>query len=228
MGLSLGGPILDMGCGTGRLMYRWVMEDLEVVGVDASATMLERARQRLNSLGAGRRSLWHLVHGDMKEVRLNRKFRVVVSAFNSMMHLYSREDMKKFLHNVRAHLAEDGTFIFDILNPNFEWLSQDPSRRWGVKRFKHPRHHAWYYYSSNHYYDAESQIVYIYIYHEPEEPAEDLPAEVFRFAQRIYFPQEMMELLETSGFRVEGLFGHFDSRELTIDAPCQVYVVSPS
>ncbi len=228
MALSLGGPVLDMGCGTGRLMARWVKEDIKVVGVDSSASMLEKARQRLNSLGSGRRPLWKLIQGDMKDIRLNEKFNLVVSAFNTMMHIYTRDDMKRFLHTVHEHLIEGGTFIFDILNPNFEWLMQSPDRRWGIKRFKHPVYHEWYYYSSNHYYDAESQIVYIHIYHEPEHPSDDLPANVFRFAQRLYFPQEMMELLEGAGFRIEGLFGHFDSRELTVDAPCQVYVVTPS
>ena len=54
---SVGGPILEFGCGTGRLMYPWVKQNLEVTGVDLSKSMLSKAEKKLSRLGKKRNHL---------------------------------------------------------------------------------------------------------------------------------------------------------------------------
>ena len=119
---NLGGPVLEFGCGTGRLMYGWVQSEIDVTGVDMNGAMLERAKSRLHALGAKKRERYSLKRGDMSRVRLGTKYNVVVSAFNTMMHLYDHDALSRFLKNVRRHLEPGGTFIFDVLNPDLRWI----------------------------------------------------------------------------------------------------------
>jgi ubiquinone/menaquinone biosynthesis C-methylase UbiE len=223
MGNSIGGDILEFGCGTGRLMVPWVKSDLNVCGVDISDNMLIKATEKLKKTGKKRQNLYSLVNGDMKSINIKKKFNLIVSAFNTMMHLYTLDDMTIFLKNVRKHLDKNGTFIFDILNPDFRWLLRDPQKRWAKTRFKHPHYKTWYYYTTNHFYDAQSQISYVYIYHEPVKD-EDGPSYMLRLAHRMYFPQEMETILHYCGFKIEASFGDFDSTEIDLYSPSQIYI----
>jgi len=220
---GLGGPVLEIGCGTGRLLVPWLRDGLEVTGVDLSENMLERARERIARLGASARSRARLVQKDMRRLSFRGEFNVAVCAFNTMMHLYTHEDIASFLRGVHRALKPDGTFLFDVLNPDFRWLLRDPARRWSRIRFKHPYYNTWYHYTTNHYYDAQEQIAYIYVYHEPVRE-NDGPSYVLRFGHRIFFPQELIYLLETHGFEVENLFGGFDGSDLDLYSSSCVFV----
>jgi SAM-dependent methyltransferase len=220
---NLGGPVLELGCGTGRLMYHWIKEGVECTGVDLGSEMVKRAKRKVSFLGKKKESLYNFKVADMKKVRLRKKYGVVVSAFNTMMHLYTYDDMSTFLKTVRLHMKKDGTFLFDILNPDFRWIMRDPNKRWARTRFKHPKYDTFYYYSTNHYYDASSQVAYIYIYHEPA-IEDDGPTYMLRLAHRQYFPMEMKTLLDHHGFKIDALFGDFDGSELETYSPSQVYI----
>ncbi len=220
---GIGGPVLEIGCGTGRLMQPWLKAGLSVTGVDLSPQMLSRAREKVARLGKTVAARATFREADMRSLRFKSEFRVVVCAFNTMMHLYTHEDVEKFLKGVRRSLMPEGTFLFDVLNPDFRWLMRDPAKRWSRIRFKHPRYGTWYHYTTNHYYDAHDQIAYIYVYHEPVEEG-DGPSYVLRFGHRMFFPQEMIYLLNSNGFEVENLLGGFDGSDLETGSPSCVFV----
>ncbi|MBN2724022.1 MAG: methyltransferase [Deltaproteobacteria bacterium] len=223
MGKSINGPVLEFGCGSGRLLYNWVKAGIEVQGIDLNSHMLEKADKKLRHLGRKKTSLWKLKEGDMRFTGVEKKYPLIVSAFNSMMHLYEYSDMDTFLENVKSHMEKDSTFIFDILNPDFRWLLRDPARHWARTRFKHPWYNCWYYYTTNHYYDAATQISYVYIYHQSVTEGEG-PSYMLRFAHRFYYPQEIQYILKRHGFRLDGYFGNFDGSDLEIDSPSQIYI----
>lgn len=220
---NLGGTVLEIGCGTGRLLVPWLKDGLTVTGVDLSADMLGRARQKIARLGKATAANATLLERDMRALRLPPRFNVAVCAFNTMMHLYTHEDLARFLGGVRRALLPDGTFLFDVLHPDFRWLMRDPAKRWSRIRFKHPHYGVWYHYTTNHYYDAQDQIAYIYVYHEPVDE-KDGPSYVLRFGHRIFFPQELTYQLEAHGFEVENLFGGFDGSELDLYSTSMVFI----
>src|SRR5690554_4147695 len=82
-----GGAVLELGAGTGRITEALLDAGHEVVAVDASAAMLERARDRL-----GPRAGLTLMQADMREVRLGREFDLVMAPFNTLMHAYTLDD----------------------------------------------------------------------------------------------------------------------------------------
>src|SRR5437763_5335189 len=83
------GPILELACGSGRLLVPLMLEGYELVGVDSSAAMLELARQHLQQ--AGLTSRCELVRQDLCSLDLGQKFHLAFIALGSFAHLYTRQ-----------------------------------------------------------------------------------------------------------------------------------------
>lgn len=149
-----GRHVLELGCGSGRVLEPLCRDGARVVGLDASQPMLRRCAERLARLRPAARARAHLARGDFRRFALARRFPLVICPFNAMMHLYTRDDFARFLACVRAHLAPSGIFAFDVLNPDLRWLTRDPTRRWSRTRFKDPRTGRAYHYTTNYVYDV--------------------------------------------------------------------------
>lgn len=100
--------VLDLGCGTGRHASLLAERGYEVVGVDRSPAMLAEARAR--AVSGGRTEF---VEGDLRTLRLQREFDVVISLFHVMSYQTTNADLLAALATLRAHLAPGGLFIFD-------------------------------------------------------------------------------------------------------------------
>jgi SAM-dependent methyltransferase len=222
----LGGPgrILELACGSGRVTTALLRDGHQVVGLDLSPAMLERAEARVARLGRAARERATLLHGDVRDFDLGRRFPLVIMAFNSFEHLYTRVEVAACLERIRAHLEEGGRFAFDVQNPNLDWLVRDPERRWARTVFRHPTSGRRFAYSTNHVYDPVSQIAVIRIYYDPVDPAGDEPERVVVLSQRKFFPAELEALVAHGGFAVENRYGDFAGEPLTGDAESQLLV----
>ena len=224
-----GGDVLELGCGTGRVLVPVVRDGHRVVGVDAAQTMLARCAERLGRLSERARARARLVRADFRQLAFGRRFPAIICPFNAMQHLYSRDDIARFLDGVRRHLAPGGRFAFDIMNPDLEWLMRDPHRHWARTRFKHPVTGRSYYYSTNHAYDAATQITWIRLYYDDAEPAASgrpPRRHIVRLAHRQIFPEELLLLLDHHGFTVERRDGGFHGEAFAGDSESQVCTCS--
>jgi len=219
------GPIVELGCGTGRVTVPLLREGHQVVGTDLSDAMLARARTRVGRLGRAARSRATLVRADMRSLPLALQTPLVVSAFNAFEHLYTRVDLAAVLAEVRRILKPGGHLVFDVQNPDLRWLSRDPRRRWARTRFKDPRTGQRVEYSTNHVYDPVSQIAFIRFYYRPLEGGG--PTRIVRLAQRKFFPAELEALLDANGFDIAERYGDFQGEPLVGDCESQVLVVRP-
>ncbi|RMH36421.1 MAG: class I SAM-dependent methyltransferase [Deltaproteobacteria bacterium] len=220
--------VLDLACGSGRVTLPLARDGRRVVGIDLAAPMLARAAERAGRLGRAARQRVQFVRADMRRFALRRRFSLIVSAFNSIEHLYTRVDLAACLSCVRAHLAPGGRFAFDVQNPDLQWLTRDPRKRWARTRFTDPRTGARVEYTTNHVYDPISQIAFIRLYYRPLDET-DGPARpsVVRLAQRKYFPAELEALLAANGFAVEARYGGFAREPLDGPSESQVIVCVP-
>jgi SAM-dependent methyltransferase len=109
----VGGPILELASGTGRLTIPLALDGHEIVGLDASHPMLRSAREKADAEDVE----ITFVHGDMRDFSLGRIFALVIISCNSLGHLTQNEELKSCLRSVARHLAPGGLLAFDIVNP---------------------------------------------------------------------------------------------------------------
>jgi SAM-dependent methyltransferase len=106
-----GGPVLELGCGSGLLTERIAAAGLDVVGVDASRAMLRRARERC-AAHAGR---VRLVARDFARLRLPAVHPLALACHDVLNHLPSEAVLRRALASVRRALAPGGALVFDAL-----------------------------------------------------------------------------------------------------------------
>ena len=211
-----GGAILELACGTGRLLVPIARAGLEVTGVDIVRPMLDRARAKADEAGVA----LDLVHGDMRGVHLGRRFAMIMIAFNSMLHLASHDDFRALLASVRRHLTPDGVFIFDIFNPSIAMLARHPDARMAVHRFDDPELGEVLVEATVDY-DAATQVSrgawYLSAAGHPD-------FRVIPLNMRSIFPQELPLLLGAGGIRLEERYGDFDRSRFVSASPRQVCI----
>lgn len=108
-----GGPILELACGSGRIAVPLASDGHTVVGLDLSAAMLSRARDRAHRAGVE----VELIEGDMRDFTLDQTFALILIPFSSFLHLAPR-DRFACLARVREHLAPRGQFALDVFQPD--------------------------------------------------------------------------------------------------------------
>lgn len=121
-----GGRVLEVACGTGRVLVPLVRAGFEVTGVDASPHMLDVAREKLATWGAGAATRAQLVEGDMRSFTLDAEFDLALLPARSFAYLTERSDQLAALRSIARHLRPGGLFALDLLNPGLEWLAQPP------------------------------------------------------------------------------------------------------
>ena len=222
LALRSGGPVLELGAGTGRVALAIAKAGVDVVGVEPMKPMLERAESRLARLPRGTRERVELRHGDIERLRLRRRFPLVIAPFNVWMHLYSREQIERGFATVRHHLVQDGRFAFDVLLPDPTSMARDPSRRYRGGEVPHPRGGVKYRYSEYFSYDPMTQIETTMM--DFEHPTRKSESFCTPLTQRQFFPAELEALLHYNGFAVESHAGDFVGEPITSATESQVVV----
>lgn len=106
-----GGKVLDLACGSGRLIPALLEAGLEVTGLDLAPAMLQRAKTRLGSQAARVK----LVQGDMRSFSLEDSFDTIIIPYCSFMYMHSDEDRLAVLDRCYNHLKSPGYLLFDFL-----------------------------------------------------------------------------------------------------------------
>jgi len=125
-----GGPVLELGVGTGRIAVPVAAAGVRVVGVDSSEGMLQVARERAEAAGVE----LDLRFGDLRRPPVEERFALVIIPFRSLLHMQTDEDRRAALRAVRSHLVDGGRFVFDVFTPDAQdiadthgvWLEREP------------------------------------------------------------------------------------------------------
>lgn len=206
-------PVLEIGCGTGRILIPVAEAGLEVVGLDASPDMLAIAGKKLEWCGPDIHGRVQLVRGDMRDFALDRLFSLVTIPYRAFLHNLSVEDQLRTLERVRAHLSEDGRLILNVFDPKVQLLA---AGRWSVpsgrrREFVHPRTGNRVTIKEDFRYDVDGQLVEgEFVFDEIDDATGAIVATTHSpLTLRYIFRYEMEHLLARSGLRVEMLFGDF-------------------
>lgn len=123
MAQKSGGPVLEMGCGTGRILIPIARCGIEICGLDMSDDMLRQLRKSLSHEPQVVQDRVRILHGDIRAARAPGEFALVTAPFRVTQHLLTREDQKAWLRNVRRHLRPGGELVFDVFNPDFAHMT---------------------------------------------------------------------------------------------------------
>jgi SAM-dependent methyltransferase len=213
-----GGPVLELGCGTGHKLIPIASDGHPCTGLELSSDMLTEAQRKADEQAVAVE--W--IQGDMRDFDLGRTFDLVFIAGNSLLHLHEAADLLSCFRSVRAHLASGARFIFDVFNPNVRLLAEAD----GVRRtreslsFTDPdRGNVRVDVAET--YEAAVQVTrgtwHLSTDSEPDFLV--LPLEI-----RSIFPQELPLLLTLGGLRLIDRFGDWSGRPFTADAAIQLCV----
>ena len=127
-----GGPVVELACGTGRISVPVAKAGIRVIGVDASAGMLEVASDYARAEGV--EALLDLRLGDMREPPVEERVPLVLIPFRSLLHMTTEADRLRALAAANELLLPGGRLIFDVFAPSSEdvadthgrWLEREP------------------------------------------------------------------------------------------------------
>lgn len=115
-----GGSVLELGCGTGRVTVPLARAGADIVGIDRSEQMLDRARRRIRR---ARLSSAHLIRGDIRYLpfRRSRPFASVIAPYGILQSLLREKDLADTLTAVHGVLANGGTFGLELVADLPSW-----------------------------------------------------------------------------------------------------------
>jgi SAM-dependent methyltransferase len=119
-----GGPVVELGVGTGRIAVPIAADGIVVIGVDSSQGMLEVARERAELSGVE----LDLRYGDLRDPPVEGRHPLVIAPFRSLLHMETEADRVAALRAVRELLEPGGHFVFDVFSPGPEDIAQTHGR----------------------------------------------------------------------------------------------------
>ncbi len=111
------GPVLEIGCGTGRVTIPVAAAGFEIHGIDLSDAMLKRCREKLARLDPAIRSRISIEKQDMRDFRVDRRFDLVIVPFNTFQGLLTEADALSCLSSIESHLTTTGRLILTLSSP---------------------------------------------------------------------------------------------------------------
>jgi SAM-dependent methyltransferase len=211
-----GGPILDVGCGTGRLLLPLLRAGHQVVGIDLAPAMLARAAARVARLSVAHRRRSLLLRGDLRALPCAPRFAFAVAAFHTVQHCETDADLVRFFRSAAASLQPGGWLAFDTFAPEPRFLARrGPS---GRTRFRDPRTTRPTLYSESHVLERgpDGPILAMTFHYQPVDAA-DRPrgrARHLSLRHRLLQPVEIQTLLRAAGLSPIASWGGFDGRPL--------------
>jgi SAM-dependent methyltransferase len=213
----LGNPLLDLGCGTGRMALRLTAQGYQVTGVDVVPEMIAHARQK----AAERGLTVEWVVADGRTFQLQTQFSCIFMLMNVFQFFLTRQDQEALLARVREHLRLDGFFIFGVRNPYspnlleinrlepHKYSSMTPDGRQLVI-------------TEQQQYDPMNQLQHFTCHYQWIDSERE--GRLVRTVLRYLYPQEMEALLYYNGFKIVECYGNWQQDPLTPTSSRMIYV----
>jgi len=214
---EFGGPVLDAGCGTGRLLLAFAREGYETAGFDTSQEMLERARKKFAAEAPDVRERAAISFGDMRSFQLGRKFKVGLFGCNTFQHLLTNQDQDQALQSMYNHLEDNGILLLQTTNVRFH--EHDPDVLYHRGREFNPETNQWVDGSYVYHYHQHLQIMQFTLLLDIIGEDDRISRKQIVLNLRYTFPPELERILASNGFALEALYGDFSRNPVSRDSP---------
>jgi SAM-dependent methyltransferase len=213
------GPVLDIACGTGRILLPCLEEGVDIEGLDLFEPMLKTLRAKAVTLG-----LSPILHqADMSSFSLPRRFSLVMIPFNAFIHNMTQESQIRCLQLCREHLVPGGMLAFDTFFPSLAIVGVAENTRVLEGEMAHPETGL-----PMRMYDTRRFDRVAQEQHSLNElellSADGSIAAVYRsqVSARYIYKQEMNLLLRVAGFARWEIYGDFDRRPLVSESDAMI------
>jgi SAM-dependent methyltransferase len=205
-----GGPLLDVGCGTGRVMFPLAQAGYQVHGIDNEQAMLDRAEEMLGHQPQ-LKPLMHFHYGDVTTYsEMNEKFALTLVPYNGLMHFLDQEQQITVLRQLRQWTRDDGLLVLDLPNAGPVFGSQDTEALTLDRTFLEPVSGHMVMQQSVSVLDRTDQTMRItWIYDEITDDG-TLKRTVAPLILYYYFLSEIKLLLKLTGFEIDEVYGDLD------------------
>ncbi len=214
---ELGGPLLDLACGTGTMAVHLAQQGYQVTGVDIVPEMIAWATQK----AAANAVSIEWVVADARAFQLGKQFPLIYMLGNAFQHFLTRADQEALLACVREHLTPEGCFLFCTRNPSPKNLSE--ARLAEPQRLTLPDGRQLLG-TEQQQYDPISQIQHYTFYEQWLHPDGRREEKTTRTALRYVYPQEMEALLFYNGLQIRARYGTWQQEPLTATSRLMIYV----
>ena len=182
-----GGPVVELGVGTGRIAVPIAADGIRVIGIDSSRAMLEVCARRAALAGVE----LDLRLGDLRHPPVVERVPLVICPFRSLLHMHTDEDRLNVLGAAHELLVPGGRFVFDVFAPDAADIAQTHDR-WLEREPGIFEHAVW---------DESARTLTLSVRDENREAT---------MALAWLSPGEWRGLLERAGFEIEACYGWFD------------------
>ncbi len=218
-----GGPVLELACGSGRILFPLAREGHRVTGLDISPEMLNLARARFTCESPHVQARVELVAAGMTDFDLGRQFGLIYSAGRAFLALRTRDDQRACLRHCAQHLRPGGLLAFDLFNTRLDFLlrpggvDDTPREHFGpnAERVIEAGHAD---------FDLTTQSLHYRLRSEATTAAGEPHLRQHACDLHYYFRFEVEWMLEACGFAVEAVYGGFDKSEFTSESRAMVFV----
>jgi SAM-dependent methyltransferase len=186
-----GGPVVELGVGTGRIAVPVAKAGIAVIGVDSSQGMLDICRVRAEEAGVTERLDLRL--GDLRSPPVEERVALVTCPFRALLHLSTDGERLQALRTIRELLVPGGSFVFDVFAPSREDV-EETDGRWLERESGIWERADW---------DLEQRVLTLSVRGQGGETSMNLTWRE---------PEEWQRLLEESGFEEIRCYGWFDMR----------------
>lgn len=205
-----GGPVLELGAGTGRVAVPLAQAGFRVVALDASPAMRAELARRRAQLPPEVAARLQVVAGDMGDFDLRNHFRLVLVPFRAWQSLLDPAQQRRSLRCIHRHLEPGGRLVLDLFDPRLDWLARPrpPEEQATVRN------------------PASGHVVHVRVTARQVDPLRQVLDETWRFTEvddtgatlrqederlrlRWTWRWEARYLLELAGFEVEAEYSDF-------------------
>ena len=190
-----GGPILELGCGTGKLSIPLAEAGFSVTGLDSSPALLQFAASKSDDVR------W--VEGDMRSFDLSERFALIMLPSNNLGHLHTPEDFENCIDCVKRHLLPGGVFIIDVFVPNLNLLVRCDEGEYALDDYDSPEGHGPVHVTAQSRYESSTQIIRT----TTTRKVAGQPDVVGSLDLKMYFPKELEALVRCNGLRMIARYG---------------------
>jgi len=216
---SADGPVLDIACGTGRILLPCLQAGVDIEGMDLFEPMLKTLRAKAAELNLSPR----LHQADMSDFSLPRRYALIMIPFNAFIHNMTQEAQISCLERCREHLLPGGKLVFDTFFPSLEIVGAPQDTRVLEGEFPHPETGLPMRMYDTRRFDRVAQTQHSL--NELELLAADGRIQTVirsQVSSRFIYKQEMALLLRVAGFARWEIHGDFDGRPLTREGDAMI------